>query len=211
MNAWDNDLRWHLELVTPPGEEPIDLEFVRDQHLRVANDDAEDDYISRLIRSTRRAAERTTRRALITQDWALVMDRFPCGGCIEVPRPPLQEVLSIKYLDDQGAEQTLNPSVYKVSTPYGPNAQKGRITPAYNEVWPTTRYEIDAVTVTFRAGYVSPTSPPAPNVPEDIVHGMLLMMGELYKIRSESVPSFTGQAAPAIVRAYDLWMPYRVH
>lgn len=209
MSRWDEGVTWHLELVTPPAVEPVSLEFVRDDYLRSPNQDAEDKYIATLIKTTRRAAERYTRRALIQQDWDLVLDRFPCHGIV-LPRPPLIDVIDITYLDENGAEQTWAPSAYKVSRPVGPNAQKARIQPVYNTFWPTTRVEMDAVRVTFRAGYVKNTSPLEPDVPQDIIEGMLRMMGELYKHRSETYPMVAGQVAPAIIRAHDLWLPYRV-
>lgn len=209
MTRWDECVRWHLELVSPPATEPVSLEFVRDEFLRTANDDAEDAYIKHLITVTRRAGERTTRRAFIDQRWELVMDRFPSRQ-IELPRPPGIEVVEITYLDDAGDEQTWSPSEYRISRPIGPTAGKTVIRPVYNGFWPQHRVDLDSVRVTYRAGYVKNTSPTDPDVPEDIIEGMLRMIGELYKRRSESMEMIGGQVTPAIIRALDFWLPYRV-
>lgn len=198
------DIPVHLELITPPTSEPLELDFVRDQHLRVANGSEEDWYLEQLIKAARRAGERITRRAFYPQTWAYVLDAFPAYEIV-LPRPPLRSVTSITYLDEDGVEQTLagSPSGYVVTTPSGPYAKYGRIRPAYDETWPATRNQIGAVTVTFEAGY------DVGDVPEDILQGMLLTVGEFYKQRSESVHAFNQN--PALIRARDLWLGYRCY
>lgn len=206
---WDFGVTWHLEQVTAPKGDSLSLVFVRDDHLKVTNGTAEDTYINRLIKTSRRDCERFTRRALYRQVWDLVMDRFP-EGVIEVPRPPLLSVSAITYIDDGGVEQTWASSKYQISKPTGPNAQPARIAPAYSESYPTTRSQMGAVTVTFVCGYVDDlVSPNVGEVPEDLDHGRLLLIGELYKQRSESVHTL-GQHE-AVVRAHSFWWGYRVH
>jgi uncharacterized phiE125 gp8 family phage protein len=192
----------HLDVVTPPDGLLLEIEMVRDDHLRSANGDLEDDYIERLIRTAGVEAERFTKRAFLTQTFALVLDGFV--NPIVLPRPPLQAVTSITYLDADGVTQTLqgSPSLYQVSAPVGPTSRRGRIRPIYGTVWPTTRVQMDAVRVEFVAGYGD-----GEDVPFPILEGMLLMIGEMYKQRSESVHTFQN---PALLRARDLWKPYRV-
>lgn len=202
------DVSWHLELVEPPTMEPITATEVLTDHLRSANISEEQPYVERLLKTARIMAERSTRRALMPQTWALVMDRFPYGEIL-VPRPPLLSIVSIDYIDTEGVEQTLAADQYQVSRATGPRAGRGRIRPAYGLSWPTTRSQMDAVTVTFEAGYESVGSPASPDVPDDIVHGMLLVIGELYKQRSESVHAFNQN--PALIRARDIWVGYRVY
>jgi uncharacterized phiE125 gp8 family phage protein len=208
-----HDIRWHLEQDADdaPAYEPLTVDYVRDYHLRSPNGNAEDSYIETLIRVARRAAERVTRRALVPQTWRLVMSGFPCGGPIVVPKPPLQSVTAITYIDEDGVEQTWggSPLPYEVVAPSGPQARYGLIAPAYEQVWPTTRRQLEAVTVEFIAGYPETGSPAEAQIPEDITHGMLLMIGELYKQRSESVHAFNQN--PALIRARDLWLGYQVY
>jgi uncharacterized phiE125 gp8 family phage protein len=208
--SWDAGICWHLEQVTPPEEEPLTVAFVRDKHLRVTNGSVEDDYIGRLIRSARRECERFTRRALPTQTWALVASGFPCRQ-FEIPRPPLQTIDSITYIDVDGAEQTLDPALYQVSAPQGPTARRGRVAPSFGQSWPATRSQtLEAVTVTFTAGYVDNASPPRPEVPEDLTTGMLLAIGEAYKQRTESVVGVGTTTNPAYRTARSYWWGYRV-
>jgi len=210
------DVPWHFELLAPPTQEPVTVAVVRDDHLKSPNGSLEDAYIARLILVARRMAERTTRRALMPQAGSVVLDRFPSGEIV-LPWPPLQRVESITYVDTAGVEQTLAAEAYQVSAPQGPTAPRGRIWPAYGTTWPSTRSQMDAVVVSFDMGYplTDPGSPPSsppeepqPTTPDDIVHGMLLVIGELYKQRSESVHT---TQTPAVIRARDLWMSYRVY
>jgi hypothetical protein len=85
--------------------------------------------------------------------------------------------------------------------PSGPKAAKGSIAPLYDEVWPTTRAVPDAVRVEFVCGYTT--------VPEDIDHGRLVMMGEMYKQRSLSVHAMNQN--PALIHARDIWLNYRAY
>jgi uncharacterized phiE125 gp8 family phage protein len=211
VSAWYPGLRAHLELVTAPTAEPLALANVRDNHLRVTNGTAEDAYIEALIKVSRRRAERVTRRALPTQTWRLVLDRFPCERELLLPLPPLQEVVSVDYLDEDGERQTWggSPLPYDVAIPSGPTAGRARIAPVYDTTWPDHRVQLGSVRVTFTCGYADAGSPALPDVPEDITHGMLLMIGELYKQRSESVHAFNQN--PALVRARDLWLAYQVY
>lgn len=212
MSAWDDGLRWHLERTDAPdmSYDALVLAEIRDQHLKAGN--GQDDWIYRAWLVTYRRAEMVTRRPLIPQTWQLVMSRFPYGSRpIVVPKSPLLAVASIAYVDDEGATQTLtgSPADFTVIAPNGPNPKRGEIYPLYDETWPSVRLVPDAVTVTFTCGYpLTVTSPQVASVPEDITHGRLLMLGELYKQRSLSVHAFNQN--PAIVQAEAIWKEYRV-
>lgn len=91
--------------------------------------------------------ETVTGRQLITATWKLILDRFP--AVIELRKPPIQSVDSITYIDEDGVEQTLNASLYQVDSDNEP----GRIVPAYDQSWPATRCQPQAVQVEFTAGY----------------------------------------------------------
>ena len=79
-------------------------------------------------------------------DWNWTLD----GKTIRVPRPPLQAVGNIAYIDGSGnLVPTLAASNYQVSTAKEP----GLIAPTYGIPWPFTQAQYDAVTVTFTAGY----------------------------------------------------------
>lgn len=202
--------RWHLEQVTAPDVQPLSVPFVRDDHLKLASvadgRSPEDGYVGRLIAVSTRQAERVTERALISQQWSLVLDRFPtCAGPIILPKPPLLSIDAFTYVDGDGVTQSLSgsPTTYQLKRPTGPNATYAELWPPINDVWPVTQCGLlEAVTITFTCGYGDPD-----DIPEDIGHGQLLMIGELYKQRSESVHA--PNQNPAYIRARDLWLQYK--
>lgn len=194
-------------LTVPPAGEPITLAEAK-LHLRV--DFSEDDtLIQALITSARQTAEDITRRAFITQTWKLVLDQFPAPGVnigsanwygpqwgnspgplttlradgrtgfeIFLAHDPIVSVDSIAYIDQYGVTQTLASNQYKLDNISAP----ARILPAYGTTWPTTRNEINAVTVTYTCGYGS-----ASDVPESIKSWMKLRIGAMYENREEII------------------------
>lgn len=144
-------------------------------------------------------------RCLVQQTWDLKLDYFPnhrnteggyqaayfAGDAIRMPLSPLRSVTSITYVDTNGVSQTLSSSKYTVDTASEP----GRIVPIYQETWPSTRGQIDAVTVRFVAGYApgASASPPVDadyqlNVPPMIKAAIKLIVTDLYENRSDEEP-----------------------
>ena len=184
-----------LKIVTPPTAEPVTLLEAKD-HLRVDGPD-DDALISVLITAARKWAEEYTGRQFVTATWDWFLDGFcPSFG---VPIPPLQSVTSVKYLDTAGAEQTLDAATYRVDAVSEP----GRIALDYGKSWPSTYSVINAVTVRFVAGYGA-----AGAVPEPIRQAMLILIGEMYEQREESLVGTIQSSVPFGVRA--LLAPYKV-
>lgn len=181
-----------LKLITAPATEPVTVAEARD-HLRVDIPD-EDLLIGALIVAARKWIEEYTGRQLVTAEWDWVMDGF-CGT-LSVPIPPLQSVVSIKHIDSAGVLQTIDSAEYRVDAVSEP----GRIEPQYGKSWPSTYPVMGAVTVRFLAGYGS-------TVPEPIRQALLMLVGELYEQRQDSVTSSVN-GVPFGVRA--LLAPYKV-
>ena len=196
-----------LKLITPPTVEPwLVTDAVVKQHLRII-DTAEDALLSLLIGKTREAAEQICRRALISQQWLMVLDKFPQPGLetssanwygpswgtgpgplttirpdgvtqyeIFLPLPPLQTVDSIWYWDATAATKLLlSPAAYIVDN----ISEPARVVPAPGATWPSALNRINAVEVTFTAGY----GPSGAYVPNGIRDWMLMMIGTLYENR----------------------------
>lgn len=198
-----------LQLITAPSS-PFTLATVRDDHLKVTSGTAENTYIQTLIDAAVAMGERLTRRAWMTQVWELTRDCFPYGllDALVIPKPPLQSITFIKYTDVDGVQQTWSSSKYVVSN-VGDQRQYGIVRLAYGETWPVVRYQPDAVTIRFSAGYPESGSPLASVVPVDLQQAALLIIGEMYKQRSESVIG-GGSVSPAVIRAMDIFQEYRV-
>jgi uncharacterized phiE125 gp8 family phage protein len=134
-----------LTLKTAPAAEPVTLAEAK-LHCKVDVSD-DDTLITALIVAARQQAEHRTERALITQQWEYTLERFPAR--IELPRPALVSVQSVKYLDDNGVLQTLANTEYQVVI----SELVGYIQPAYGKSWPACRVQPDSVVVAYTCGY----------------------------------------------------------
>jgi len=166
-----------------PASEPITLTEAK-AHLRVETDFTEDDtIIGTFISAARESCEARTGRQLVTATYALRLGGFPCGDSIELPKPPLVSVSSITYVDTDGTTQTLSTDVYEVD----PYTTPGRVVLKYAQVWPATRSQRNAVTITFVAGY-EPTEEDVSTVPTLLRQGMLMRIAHWYENREETAP-----------------------
>lgn len=187
-----------LTQTVAPTREPVTLEEAREHlNIRHSEDDAQ---IRRMIKSARLQVESFTDRQLVTATYEYRLRSFPSE--IIVPRPPLQSVSKIEYVDESEVTQTLSSSVYSVDT----YATRGRIREAINQSWPTTADVYNAVVVTFVAGYGDPS-----DVPDDLIDALLILLGHLYCPDAETSrpflrPSFSAAKAAAqdLMRQYAL-------
>lgn len=182
-----------LSLVTPPATEPLTLQEALD-HLRLEQDAPDAALVTALIQAAREYAETRTARQFITATWRLTLDRFPCRSYtdwgswpdarakISLPRPPLQSVSSVAYLDPSGAPQTWATDQYVVLAPAQIQALPGQIYPALGVAYPATAARPDAVTITFVAGYGAASA-----VPRAIKQALLLLIGAWYEQREAVV------------------------
>jgi uncharacterized phiE125 gp8 family phage protein len=174
-----------LKRVSGPMEEPITRGEAK-AHLRVDSDiTADDDLIDDLISAAREDVEDFLGRCLVWSTWEMHLDAFPCDE-IRVPRPPLLRVVSIHYVDEDGVERELGSDNFQVD---GAGYYPARICPAYDRSWPNTRAQMNAVRVTFIAGYPiddagSPTDYSA-HVPRAHRAAIKLQLANLYANRGE--------------------------
>lgn len=160
-------------VITAPAVEPVLAADVKTFLHITSTDDA---LIDELIAATRIEIEAAVKRSLINTTWELRLDAFPDGGVIELPRPPLQSVTSVKYYDTEGVLTTLATTEYSVDAPAGPFAVPGRVLLGYAKSWPATRGIPNAVTVRFVAGYGAT----AATVPGGLRTAIKLLAGDLY-------------------------------
>jgi uncharacterized phiE125 gp8 family phage protein len=153
-----------------------------------------------LIQTAREAAETTLKRALLTQQWAYSFSCFPMPysgeARINLPRPNLLSVESITYLDFNGAQQTLDPSVYMVDTTTLP----GCIFKRFAKIWPVTYPVGNSVTVNYTAGYGATRD----TVPQAIKNAMLLHIGDLFANRESVITGTIFNELPAYKRLLNV-------
>jgi len=197
-----------LKLITPPQAEPISLEEAK-KHLRVDHS-YDDDYIESLISVVRMAVDGKdgwVGRALVEQTWELHLDQFP-GHEIKIPLPPLQEIVSVKYDDGDGVEQTVDPVNYAVDT----LSEPGWVVPISSFSWPLTISAINCVRIRFVAGYEPDGESPndfGANVPAPIRQAMKLDLSDLYENRGNII---VGQTVHELSRASKALLDrYRIY
>lgn len=196
-----------LRLITAPTVEPVSLTEAK-AHLRVDHTD-EDTLIELLIKAARfyvDGEDGFLGRALVTQTWELVIDDFPESE-IKLPLPPLQEVVSIKYDDSAGVEQTIDSADYWVDDASEP----GWVVPVASAGWPTPLVAVNAVRIRYICGYsATADSPPdlTANVPASIKAALLLTIGSFYANRETVVVGQTTAQLPWGVE--QLLRQYRV-
>lgn len=206
-----------LTVSVAPAIEPVTTADAK-THLRVETTD-DDTYIDLLVATARQSAESRTHRAFITQTFEMTLDRFPdntawlhgfhgfsdafvreADSTIYLPRSPVQSITSVQYVDDAGDTQTLDASKYTLDS----SSLVPRLVPAFGEVWPTTQLVINAVTITFLAGYGLLAS----DVPDPLIHAIKLIVGTYYDPVRANVSAVSMSEIP---QAADFLMgPYRV-
>ena len=177
--------------------EPVTLAEAK-LHLRVTTT-AEDGYIANLITAARRRAESHLDRSFLTKTWDYTLETFPTvisdtglwmrvQNVIVIPKAPLIAVTTLSYIDLNATTQTLVQGTdYSVRT-----GDPGAVYPyPLTRVWPYTRYQLDAVTIRFTAGYGSL----ATSTPATIKQAILMIVGHLYRNR-EDVTDYTAVVIP---------------
>lgn len=187
-----------LTVVAAPDRQAVSTAITK-QYLRVEfNED--DALVDELILGATQHVEDITRRALVTRTYALSLDCFPRGfNPIIVPRPPLSEVVSIKYVDADGATQTMPAADYKVATA----AEPGEVWPVHGKFWPSARRERHAVTVTFKCGYGDED-----DIPDALKAAISMFVATLYENRETFVTGTIATELPLSAR--NLVWPYRI-
>lgn len=168
-------IQWSLTQTVAPTAEPISLESVKDQCRISTTEDLHVLYVQ--AKAARVWCETYLYKQLMPATYRLTLDRFP-EWRFKMPMPPLATVSSITYLDSGGTLTTLSPSLYILDTYSHP----GRVTPAYRQVWPFTRCQMNAVNITYTAGFAN-----AAAVPETIKLALRQLTAHFYENREATL------------------------
>lgn len=158
-----------------PTKPAVELSDVR-THVRDLPSDDEDYVMNILVPAATNHVENVGDIALITQTWATYLDRFPHDDqeiCLH--RSPVQSVSSVTYYDGDNTQQTWSSSNYDTDV----QSRPGRVRPVESQVWPDTYYRLNAVTVTWVAGYGDTHG----SVPGNCKLAVLYLVGEMYRNR----------------------------
>lgn len=171
-------------------------------HLRV-DDNAEDALIEAFSDAAQAhidGPDGRLGRSLGIQTLELRRCGFPTW--IELPFGPVRSVASVKYIDQDGVEQTLDPSAYAVHGDI--------IACAHGVSWPSVRSERESVRIRYDAGYPDTEgAEPKSTVPAPVVAAIKLTIGDLFENRASVAPG----SRPKIEMSTTverLLMPFRV-
>ena len=158
-------------------------------HTKIDDLAAEQDWIDLQITAARMRCEELSGVATTERTCTLVMDQFPSGrDPIHLPWPPLVEVSSLSYYDENGDAQSYTVGDLQV-TGTGSARQCATLYPPVDEDWPSTEAQNpNAVTVTFVCGS------DAVDVSPVLKSGMLLDIGSKYMHREDIEMSPSGRA-----------------
>lgn len=157
-----------ITLTVPPAETPVSLDEVKER-LRMEGND-EDVTIQAQIQAATAYCQEYTWSQFVS---ATFVERFDCGfPCVIVPqKAPLISATSLAYVDSAGVTQTLTQDTDYIVDAY---TKPGRIYPAYNKSWPSTRGFQQDVTLTYVAGYGTPA-----DVPDEIREAIMMKVEAL--------------------------------
>lgn len=166
---------------TGPAVEPVTVAEAK-AHLRVDTSD-DDAYIGTLITAAREWVESYLDRTLVHTQWVMRLDKFPDNGTedVSLPRPPMvtsgtATAVSLTFTAESGSTSTYSTASYRVDR----NATPGAVKTLYGQAWPAHRWDDNAISVTWWAGYGASGS----SVPAAIRHAILMLVGYWYENRS---------------------------
>src|ERR1700749_3815572 len=137
-----------LRLITPPASNPVSLDEVR-AFLRLT-DTSQDGLITGLLATAVLDVQSDVQRYYVTQTAEWVIDRWQ--ACLRIPIAPVAAdgIVSIKYVDTNNVQQTLDPSLYVVRTS-GPTVN---IEPVIGTIWPilSIKPASEPIIIRFEAG-----------------------------------------------------------
>ena len=180
-------------VVTPPA--PVITWANLNGHLRLEGDETERTYIEGLAEAATGHIDGPTGwlgRSLGAQTLEARMDNFGCGR-INLPCPEILSIVSVKYIDADGVEQTVPSDQYDLIG--------NSIEPAYGKSWPRPRMQREAVRIRYTAGYSI--------LPGPIRSAILLMVGDLFANRETVVTGTISSQISMSTTVENLLTPYR--
>lgn len=160
-----------IRVKTQPAIEPITMEEAKKQLEIAGSDSAHDEHIDRLIGAVREEWEQDTSVATITQTIEHIQPRWQ--ACIRLTVRPVQSITSVKYLDSDEAEVTVDSSSYSLDVARRLLRFKGDYTV------PVTSSEWNAWQIEYLAGYGDTIN----EVPQMDRSAMLLLLGYRFENR----------------------------
>ena len=162
-------MTWRVTRLTANDVLPLERDTVK-EHLNIAlTDGSQDDKLDMLIVAAKERLERDIDRVIMSCSFRMT---GPCfGNRVRIDMQPVTSVTSVRYIDADGAEQTLDSADYRWLS------DRREIWPAIGSTFPDTYSGLpDAVTVEYTVGYGND----AGCIPRLIKQAMLLCIGKWF-------------------------------
>lgn len=182
-------------VTTAPTTEPVSLEEAKIFLRTIGDDVSEDDAVlTPVISAAREYCENVTGRSLAPQTVTAYPSSFTTTMLL--PRPPVVEVLAVRYRDESGVAKVVDPSKYVVNT------FEGTITmldiPQFKP-YPANPYEIEYVT-----GYTKE------QLPRAIRQAILMLLTHWYDNREAIAAGSRFNLVevglvPTLLKQYKVW------
>lgn len=137
----------------PPSGDVVSLTEIKN-HCKMDTDLTDDDELVRAkVSACRNVVEVATganvdrNRVMLMTTFDYAFNQFPIGLFFGLPKTPVISITSITYVDTNGDTQTLGTDIYSLTNP-----QMGIVSLKYQQIWPVSRWQPNAVTVRFIAG-----------------------------------------------------------
>jgi uncharacterized phiE125 gp8 family phage protein len=192
----------HIEVVTPPIEEPCTLAELKLQ-ARVSIDD-DDSILDRHLVTARERCERFTRRSLLTQTLDVYYTQTDGIMYLELPRGKVQSIVRVSMFDDAGIATIQESSIYVLQQSY----LVFNTFPSYFRL--STSWLLPGIVVRIVSGYGDDPE----DVPSPLRDGILEYATHLYDHPAGEGPDAqyaaqaTSELLPSGVR--DKWKPYQI-
>lgn len=155
--------------------EPITLERAQ-AHLKQPASTAEDELVTRWIRTARSLVERTTAYALVPHRWDFYLDRLGvCPGSFELPWWPVTAVEDFVLIQADDTEVAVDPLIWWDVLTVRPAVVGLSTVPRITGL---RRYQ--AVRLRVTAGYTDPDA-----IPPELVQAMYLLIGYFSRYRGD--------------------------
>jgi len=160
------------------GSGPISLAEAKAQLNISQSFTSDDDLINAMIATARRYFERETGIVATTgvSTYEGYLDDFPPDS-VQFPVAPVSGISAVEYIEPDASDYTaLSSGTYEHDVISHP----ARIRPLSTESWPSTEDRLNAVKITFTAGYGN-----ADDVPEEVKHAIKMILTHLYVNRGD--------------------------
>lgn len=184
-------------LLAGPAEEPLTLAETK-AYLRL-DDEAEDALVATLITAARLHVEGVTGRALMAQNWRLVLDSWPENRIVKLPVAPLLSLTAITAYDGDGTGHDVPLAQFLPETTVAPARL---LLPPTIAGMPALRERM-GIEVDYVAGF----GDAAGDVPADIRQALLRLVAYWFEHRDAVIVAGSGAIVPP---GFDrLLTPYR--